>query len=124
MEPIDVVLIEDNEIFREALEMLLGVTPGMRVVASVPDGRTALAVCRTLRPAVALLDYRLPDMDGVQATTALRASCPTMSIVVLTANVERQEFEALREAGAVACLTKDRDLTEIVAAIRRAAGSS
>ena len=119
---IDFVLVEDNDVFRETLELLLDVTPDMRVVASVGDGRAALEAAGEHRPDVVIMDYRLPELDGVEVTAAMRDVCPEAAVVVLTASVEREEHEALLEAGAVACLTKDRDLDAIVGAIREAAG--
>jgi DNA-binding NarL/FixJ family response regulator len=121
-QPIEVVLVEDNDIFREALELMLGVTPDVRVVAAVADGESALEACGRLRPDVVLLDYRLPGLDGVETTTALRAALPETAVVVLTAAAEHEEIQALYDAGAVACLTKDRGVDEIVGAIREAAG--
>ena len=125
MEPeqsIDVVLVEDNDVFREALELLLDVTPDIRVVASVSNGESALEVCPRVDPDVVLVDYRLPGLDGVETTARIRSACPEASVVVLTATAETGEVAALLEAGAVACLTKDRDLDDIVSAIRQAAG--
>ncbi len=119
---IDVLLVEDNEIFRETLELLIDVTPDMRVVAAVGDGPAALEACAGLEPDVVLMDYRLPGLDGVETTAGLRSACPGAAVVVLTAAAERGELEALLEAGAVACLTKDRALDEIIGAIRIAAG--
>jgi DNA-binding NarL/FixJ family response regulator len=119
---IDVVLVEDNDVFREALELMLEVTPDIRVVAAVRDGEAAVEVCPRLDPDVVLVDYRLPGLDGVETTAALRSACPATSVVVLTAAAETGEVQALLEAGAVACLTKDRGLDEIVGAIRDAAG--
>jgi DNA-binding NarL/FixJ family response regulator len=121
-EPIEVVLVEDNDIFREALELMLEVTPDIRVVAAVGDGEAALEVCPRVDPDVVLVDYRLPGLDGVETTAELRSACPAVSVVVLTAAAETEEVQALLEAGAVACLTKDRGLEEIVGAIREAAG--
>jgi DNA-binding NarL/FixJ family response regulator len=123
-EPIDVVLVEDNEVFREALELLLDVTPDVRVVASVPNGEAALEVCPRVDPDVVLVDYRLPGLDGVQTTAGIRAACPRASVVVLTATAETGEIAALCDAGAVACLTKDREFDDIVGTIRQAAGRS
>jgi DNA-binding NarL/FixJ family response regulator len=123
-EPIDVVLVEDNDVFRATLELLLDVTPDVRVVASVPNGEAALDVCPRLEPDVVLVDYRLPGLDGVETTAAIRSVCPQASVVVLTATAETGEIAALLEAGAVACLTKDRELDDIVKAIREAAGRS
>jgi DNA-binding NarL/FixJ family response regulator len=121
-EPIEVVLVEDNDIFREALELMLEVTPDIRVVAAVGDGEAALEVCPRMDPDVVLVDYRLPGLDGVETTARLRSACPAVSVVVLTATAETGEVQALLDAGAVACLTKDRGLEEIVGAIREAAG--
>jgi DNA-binding NarL/FixJ family response regulator len=121
-QPIDVVLVEDNDVFREALELLLDVTPDVRVVASVPNGEAALDVCPRVDPDVVLVDYRLPGLDGVETTAAIRSACPRASVVVLTATAETGEIAALLEAGAVACLTKDREFDDIVSAIRNAAG--
>ncbi|HEY7562182.1 MAG TPA: response regulator transcription factor [Gaiellaceae bacterium] len=121
-DPIRVVLVEDNHVFRESLELLLGVVPDLEVVAAVPDGRSALGVCTELKPDVVLMDYRLPELDGVQTTAAIGEACPQAAVVVLTATAESEEVDALYEAGAVACLTKDRQLEEIVGAVRDAAG--
>jgi DNA-binding NarL/FixJ family response regulator len=120
-EPITVVLVEDNDVFRESLELLLGTIPDLRVVAAVPDGRSALEVCGRLEPDVVLLDYRLPELDGVETTVGIGEACPDTAVVVLTATAESEEIDALYEAGAVACLTKDRELDEIVGAVREAA---
>lgn len=119
---IDVLLVEDNDVFREALELMLGVMADIRVVGSVGDGRSAIEACAEARPDVVLMDYRLPELDGVEATAAIRSTCPAASVVALTATAENRELDALYDAGAVACLTKDSDLTEIVGAIREAAG--
>lgn len=117
------VLVEDNAVFREALELLLGMRDDIDVVASVGDGADAVAAVADHRPDVVLMDYRLPGMDGVQATAAIRATAPEVAVIILTASVAPREFDALLEAGAVACLSKDQELDEIVAAIHRAAAT-
>jgi DNA-binding NarL/FixJ family response regulator len=121
---IDIVLVEDNDVFRQTLELLLDVTPDMRVVASVADGRAALDVCREVGPDVVLMDYRLPELDGVEVTAAIGRACPETAVVILTGGADDREVAALLEAGAVACLTKDQDLGEIAGAIRAAAAGS
>ena len=68
-----------------------------------------------------LLDYRLPTMDGVQTTVAVKEVHPEIAVVCLTASANAREIEALYEAGAAACLTKDQELDEIVDAVKRAA---
>jgi DNA-binding NarL/FixJ family response regulator len=122
-ERIRIVIVEDNAVFREALELLLGLRGDLHVVASVADGEEAVPACRLHNPNVALMDYRLPGLDGIEATRALKAACPSVAVVALTASANRDEMEALKEAGAVACLTKDQELEEIVEAIHRAAAA-
>jgi len=120
-DPIKVVIVEDNRVFREALELLLGLRTDLHVVASVADGEEAVSVCRKHEPHVALMDYRLPGLDGIETTRLLREACPDVAVVALTASANRDEMTALKEAGAVACLTKDQDLDAIVGAIQEAA---
>ncbi len=119
--PIRVVLVEDNEVFREALELLLGLRSDMQVVASVPDGEDAAVAAAQLRPDVVVMDYRLPGLDGVQATRAVLEACPSTAVVCLTASANLRERDALTEAGVVAFLRKDEGLDAIVTAIRDAA---
>jgi two-component system response regulator DesR len=122
--PARVLLVEDNQVFREALELLLGLRPDIDVVASIGDGSEAVAAAREHQPDVVLMDYRLPGIDGVQATAALRAACPDVAVVCLTASANAREIEALYDAGAVECLTKDQELDLIVDAIKRAVPKS
>jgi DNA-binding NarL/FixJ family response regulator len=119
--PVRVALVEDNDVFREALELLLGLRSDIDVVGSVEDGTKVVALCKELSPDVVVMDFRLPALDGVQATKALLKACPEVAVVCLTASANLREVDALFAAGAVACLTKDEPLDEIVAAIKRAA---
>ncbi len=121
--PVRIVLVEDNEVFRDALELLLGMRDDLEVVAAVGDGSLAVDACKEHEPDVVLMDYRLPGLDGVQATAAVRAECPRVAVVCLTASANAREIEALYQTGAVACLTKDQELDEIVDAIKAAAVS-
>jgi two-component system response regulator DesR len=118
-----IVLVEDSEVFREALELLLGMRHDVEIVASVADGGDAVAATLLHAPDVVLMDYRLPGLDGVQATAAVRAAAPGVAVVALTASANDREREALIAAGATACLTKDRELDEIVDAIVQAAAA-
>jgi len=120
-EPIRLLLVEDNEVFREALELLLALRSDIVVVASVSDGSAAAEAAREHNPDVVLMDYRLPGIDGVQATRAVRQAAPDVAVVCLTASANLREVDALYEAGVVACLSKDQELDEIVEAIRNAA---
>jgi len=120
-EPIRLVLVEDNQVFREALELLLGLQSDIVVVATVGDGSSAAEVVRAHKPDVVLMDYRLPGLDGVQATRAVREACPDVAVVCLTASPNSRAVDAPSQAGAAACLSKDPELDDVVAAIRNAA---
>ena len=119
--PIRVVLIEDNDVFRQALQLLLELRGDIEIVAAEEDGEHAVELCRMHEPDVIPLDYRLPGDDGVQVARRVRAECPKVADVVLTAAAQEREIEALLETGAVACVGKDESLDSIVEAIRRAA---
>jgi DNA-binding NarL/FixJ family response regulator len=121
MPPVRIVLVEDNEVFRDALELLLGMRSDIEVVASVGDGIAAVKAAKEYRPDVMLMDYRMPALDGIQATAQVMEEVPGVAVVALTASADEAEREALVEAGAVACLMKDQELEEIVAAILQAA---
>ena len=121
--PIRVLLVEDNQVFSEALELLLGLQEDIEVVGAVGEGQKAVSAVLEHRPDVIVMDYRLPGIDGVQATRAVREAVPDVAVVCLTASANLREVDALYEAGAVACLSKDQELDEIVAAIRRAVGA-
>jgi DNA-binding NarL/FixJ family response regulator len=120
--PIRVVLVEDNQVFRDGLELVLGLRSDIQIVGAAVDGPEAVELARELRPDVVLMDYRLPGMDGVEATAAVLEAYPDAAVIGLTASANIRERHAMSEAGAVDCLSKDDDLDEIVAAIHRAAG--
>ena len=119
--PIRVVLVEDNDVFRQALELLLTLRGEIEIVASEPDGGRAVELCTELSPDVLLVDYRLPGLDGVQVTRVVHERCPKVAIVALTAAAGDREMQAMLEAGAVACVRKDETLDAIAEAVRAAA---
>lgn len=115
------VLVEDNHTFRETLELLLPLRSGIEVVAAVERGVEAVEACARLVPDVAVIDYRMPGLDGAQTTAAVRAASPRTRVVCLTASITAEETDRIIAAGAAACLTKDQSLDEIVAVIRAVA---
>jgi DNA-binding NarL/FixJ family response regulator len=96
----------------------------VQVVASVGDGAAAVTAALEHHPDVVLMDYRLPGLDGIQATAQVVAALPDVAVVTLTASADAAEREALVEAGAVACLAKDQELDEIVGTILNAAAAT
>ena len=121
--PTRVVLVEDNDVFRETLELLLGLRDEVEVVGSVASGDEAVDLCADLEPDVVLVDYRMPGMNGAETTRAVLAAAPATTVICLTASVAADEIEELRAAGAVACITKDQELDRLVLAVCEAAAS-
>jgi len=119
--PVRVVLVEDNDTFRETLELLFGMREEIDVIASVATGDEAASVCSSLTPDVVLMDYRMPGLNGAEATRAVLDACPTARVVCLSASVTQQEIDEVRAAGAVACVTKDEDFDSLIATVREAA---
>jgi DNA-binding NarL/FixJ family response regulator len=123
MEPIRVLLVEDNEIYRDSLAFLLGRHDGLEVVGTVGTGQEAAPACVELEVDVAVVDYRLPDQDGGEAAEAIRERRPETGIVFLSASAGDDEYAAARRAG-VALIRKDEGLDTLVDALRAAAGRS
>ena len=116
-----VLLIDDNDVFRHALEVLLTLPGDIEIAGSDPRGDNVVDRCAELRPDVVLVDYRLPGLDGVQITRLVREHRPEVAVVALTAAAGAREIEALLQAGAVTCIGKDQPLDTIVDAVRSAA---
>ena len=100
--PVRIVLIEDNEVFREALRLLLTLDGDIEVAGEEADGSLAVELCRRLEPDVALVDYRLPGLDGVEVTRALRRDCPETAVVARLLAEPRSVLTVLTGDGAPA----------------------
>lgn len=114
MTPVRVVIVEDNDTFRATLELLFGMRDEIEVVGSAASGNDAPELCARLEPEVVLMDYRMPGMNGAEATRAVLAACPGARVVCLTASVTSDEVDEVIAAGAVACVTKDEDFDRLV----------
>ena len=123
MAPVRVVIVEDNDTFRETLELLFGMRDELEVVGSASSGHDAPDLCRELDPDVVLMDYRMPGLNGAEATRAVLAASPRARVVCLTASVTNDEVDEVLAAGAVACVTKDEDFDRLVRVVCEAAAS-
>jgi DNA-binding NarL/FixJ family response regulator len=116
-----VLVVDDDPLVRSALTLMLGGDAGLSVVGEAPDGAAGLHAWRELRSDVVLMDIRMPVLDGVDATRALKAEDgPPQVIVLTTFDADEHVLQALA-AGADGFLLKDTPPPEIVAAIRAVA---
>ncbi|HUZ82344.1 MAG TPA: response regulator transcription factor [Gaiellaceae bacterium] len=122
MTPVRVLLVEDNETFRQTLELLFGLRDEIEVVASVATGDAAPSLVRALRPDVVLMDYRMPGLNGAEATRAVLEADPEARVVCLSASVTAEEVAEVQQAGAVSVITKDEDFDRLVRVVCEAAG--
>jgi DNA-binding NarL/FixJ family response regulator len=123
MGPIRVLLVEDNEVYRDSLAFLLARHQGLQVVGAVGTAEAAPPLAAELEVDVAVVDYRLPDHDGGEAAAAIRELRPKAGIVFLSASAGDEEHAAARSAG-VALIRKDEGLETLISAVRAAAGRS
>ncbi|MEU8657219.1 response regulator transcription factor [Actinoplanes philippinensis] len=122
MTEITLLLVDDQELLREGMAMVLGATTGLRVIGEASDGRAGALLARDLRPDVVLMDVRMPIMDGIEATRDIVANCPDSRVLILTTfDLDEYAFNGLR-AGASGFLLKDAPSAELVKAVRTVAG--
>jgi DNA-binding NarL/FixJ family response regulator len=117
---IRVLIVDDQALIRAGLHVLVDRDPELTVVGVAETGEQALALARTLRPDVVLMDIRMPGLDGIQATRELLATPDTAHvrvIVLTTFDTDEYVFDALR-AGASGFLLKDADPAELRRAVR------
>lgn len=120
-EAVTVVVGDDHPMYRAGVVGALKESGRIRVVAEVGDGRTALEAIREHRPAVALLDYRMPELDGLAVVAAvIRDEVPTHVLLLSATEDPATVYEALA-AGAAGYMTKESDRDEIVAAVLKCA---
>jgi DNA-binding NarL/FixJ family response regulator len=119
--PVGVLIADDDPLVRTGLAMMLGGSPDLRVVAEAGDGAEVCALVRRHAPDVVLMDIRMPVMDGLAATEALRAVAGAPEVIMLTTFDADVHVLRARRAGAAGFLLKDTPPAEIVAAVRQVA---
>ncbi len=115
---IRVLVVDDQELMRSALRMMVESQPDLELVGEAADGHEAVSVARSRAVDVVLMDLRMPKLDGIQATAAITAERPDCRVIALTTfDLDDYAFPAIR-AGASGFLLKDARSEEIVEAIR------
>jgi DNA-binding NarL/FixJ family response regulator len=118
--PVRVLLAEDQVLVRDSLKVLIDTTPGLATVGEAGTGAEAVLLARRRRPDVVLMDVRMPDMDGIEATRRICAdpASPGVRVLILTTFDQDDYVYASLRAGASGFLVKHATASELLAAIR------
>ena len=117
--PARLLIADDHVLVREGIRTLLTSEPDLKIIGEAVDGREALELCRELCPDLVLMDVRMPKMDGLEATRAIKEERPQTSVLVVT-NHQNPEYllEAVR-AGAAGYVLKEATKHELLEAVRK-----
>ena len=117
-EPTRVVVVDDQELFRRGLTMLIGTLDGIDLVGEAGDGDGAVEVVLRTDPDVVLLDVRMPGRSGIDTCAELKALMPSVQIVMLTASDEESDLYGSIKSGASGYLLKSSSVDEVADAVR------
>lgn len=119
---IRVLLADDHTVIRDGLTTLIETGAAATVVAAVANGRDAVEAAARLKPDVVVMDISMPDLNGIEATLLIHERCPGTQIVILSMHSSREQVHRAFAAGALGYVLKDAAGTEVLAAVRAAAG--
>lgn len=123
-EPIRVLVVDDHALHRDGTRQILDQQPDLTVVGDAESGEAALALVNQLKPAVVLMDIRLPGMNGIEATRRIRQRHPDTNVLVVTAYDDGEYVRGALEAGAAGYLSKTAPGRELVEAVRAVAAGT
>ncbi|UUW89528.1 response regulator transcription factor [Nocardioides sp. WV_118_6] len=117
-EPVRVVVVDDQELFRRGLTMLLGIEDGIDVVGEASNGIDGVALVTSSVPDVVLLDVRMPKQSGIEACVAIKEAVPMTKIIMLTVSDDEADLYEAVKSGASGYLLKDSSIEEVAQGIR------
>lgn len=117
---IRILIVDDHSVVRSGLGAFLQVFDDFELVGEASNGKEAIEACSSKQPDVVLMDLVMPEMDGAQATKAIRERFPDIQVIVLTSFKEDNLIESALQAGAIGYLLKNVSADELAAAIRSA----
>jgi len=115
---ISIIVADDHPLFRQSISSVLQKQPDFQVVAEASDGEEAVKLAAELQPDVVLMDITMPRLDGLEATRQIKASHPSIIVLVLTIHSDDQHIIEILEAGAAGYLTKSVFGEAVVQAVR------
>jgi DNA-binding NarL/FixJ family response regulator len=118
---IRLLIADDHALVRSGLRSMLQREPGIEIVGEARNGREAVELCRSLRPDLVLMDVRMPDMDGLEATRAIKREHPETGVLMVTMHENRDYMLEATKAGAAGYVLKDASRSELISAVRRVA---
>ena len=121
MKKIRVVLVDDHQVIREGLRLLIDAEPDMKVIAEAGNGNEAFRWAMELIPDVVVTDVSMPECNGIEATRRLRQSLPQARVLALTVHEDKEYLDQLVSAGASGYLLKRAGGDELTRAIRAVA---
>jgi DNA-binding NarL/FixJ family response regulator len=113
-----VLVVEEHQVYREVLSLVLRAHEGIEVIGHAADGRAAIDAARRLHPDIAIMDVSMPGLNGIEVTRQLRRQSPGTRVVILSALKSRSVVAEALRAGASAYLTRRCAIAEVVSAIR------
>lgn len=113
-----ILIVDDDALICKSLALTLAKEPDMQVVGTAGDGKQAVEMCEKNAPDLVLMDIRMPEMDGIQATRLLKKRFPHIRVVMLTTFQDKPNIEMALKAGAEGYLLKTDRITDIAAKLR------
>lgn len=117
--PVRIIIADDHDLTRMGLRSLVNDEHGMTLVGEARNGREALEICRDHRPDLAILDVRMPEMDGIATTRVIKQEFPGLAVLLVSLHATPEYILEALEAGASGYVLKDAPLSDLVATIRQ-----
>ncbi len=117
--PARLLIADDHALVRDGMRTVLAREPNLRVIGEAENGREALEICRRLCPDLVLMDVRMPEMDGLEATRAIKQECPATGVLMVTSHEDPEYMLGAIRAGAAGYVLKEATRQELLGVVRR-----
>ena len=119
--PVRLLIADDHALVRQGLRGMLEREPDIEIVGEADNGREAVDLCLKLGPNLVLMDVRMPEMDGLEATRAIKHERPEVGVLMVTMHDNQDYMLEAAKAGAAGYVLKDAPRDELIGAVRRIA---